>query len=452
MSVKASIFREYDIRGLVGEDISEEVYELLGKAYGTYLRGFNSNKAVVGYDNRVSSPPYATAFINGLNSTGVSVVNIGLVVSPLMYFARKHLNINGGAVVTASHNPPEFNGLKLTQGIGCIFGEEIQQIRGILESGKFVVGEGSEEKLDIIPEYIKLVKNKISLKKKLRVVLDCGNGTGSIITPRVLKELGVELIELYCESDGTFPNHHPDPTQIDAMKDLVEKVKETKADLGVAIDGDGDRLGAVDEKGNLVWGDQLMILFSREVLSKHKGAKVLFEVKCSQSLWEEIEKNNGKPVMTATGHSIIENRLHEEKALLAGEMSGHIYFADEYFGFDDATYAAARLLRILSNSSESISQLLATAPKYYSTPEIRVDCPEDKKVRVVEKISNKFKKLYPESVTIDGIRIIFENGWALVRKSNTQAKIILRFEAKTKEELEKIESTIRPEVEKAIQG
>jgi phosphomannomutase/phosphoglucomutase len=446
------IFREYDLRGLVGKEFNEQIYNSLGKAFGTYLQEHKTKDAVVGYDNRPSSEGYSKEFIDGLRSTGVDVVNIGCVVSPLMYFARKHLKINGGAMITASHNPKEFNGLKMAEGNGCIYGKEIQEIRKIAEKGEFFVGgkKGAEKKLDMLPAYIDLLKNKIKLKKKLEVVLDCGNGTASLSTPKVLKGLGVELTELYCDSDGTFPNHHPDPTQVSAMQDLIAKVKETNADVGIGIDGDGDRIGVVDDKGNILWGDMLMVLFARELLSKKKGAKVFMEIKCSQALWDEILIHGGRPIMSPTGHSIIENKMHAENADLAGEMSGHIYFADEYYGFDDATYAAARLLRLLSNSGEKISEMLTTVPKYYSTPEIRVDCPDEKKDFVVSAIVRKFKKLYPNSITIDGIRVVFDDGWGLVRKSNTQPKLILRFEAKTEKGLERIRNLIEPEVQKLI--
>ena len=452
LKIPKEIFREYDIRGLVDKELNEGLYNALGKAYGTYLQKHKTKKAVVGYDNRPSSESYANAFIDGLLSAGIDVVNIGCVVSPLMYFARKELRINGGAVITASHNPKEFNGLKLAEGDGCIYGKEIQAIREIAEKGNFYVGQkkGTEKNFDVLPSYIKLLKEKIKLKRKLKVVLDCGNGTASLSTPAVLKSLGCELTELYCASDGTFPNHHPDPTQESAMRDLIEKVKETNSDLGIGIDGDGDRIGVVDDKGNLAWGDMLMVLFAREVLASRKGAKVLMEIKCSQSLWEEILKNGGKPIMSPTGHSIIEAKMHKEKAVLAGEMSGHIYFADEYYGFDDATYAAARLLGLLSGSDKKISEMLRSAPKYYTTPEIRVDCAEEKKDFVVESIKKKYKKLHPKSITIDGIRIVFEDGWALVRKSNTQPKLILRFEAKTQAKLEKIKNLIEPEVQRLV--
>ena len=450
--IPAQIFREYDIRGFVDVELSNELYNTLGKAFGTYLQKRRTKKAVVGFDNRPSSESYADEFIKGLLSAGIDVVNIGCVVSPLMYFARKTLGINGGAMITASHNPKEFNGLKLAEGVGCIYGKEIQAIRKIAEKGKFHKSEnkGKEKKFDALPSYIETLAKKISLKKKLKVVLDCGNGTGSLSAPKVMKRLGCELIELYCSSDGTFPNHNPDPTQEGAMQDLIAKVKETNADIGIGIDGDGDRLGVVDEKGALVWGDKLMILFARELLARKKGAKVLMEIKCSQALWEEILINGGKPIMSPTGHSIIESKMHLEKALLAGEMSGHIYFADDYYGFDDAIYAAARLLRILSESDKKISEMLSTSPKYFTTPEIRVDCEEAKKDFVVSEISRKFKKLYPKSITIDGIRVVFDQGWGLVRKSNTQPKLILRFEAKSEVELQRIRDLIEPEVHRLI--
>ena len=450
VKIKGDVFREYDLRGLAGVELNEDVYILLGKAFGTYLRRHATTSAVVGFDNRPSSESYSRAFIEGMLFAGIDVTNLGCVVSPLMYFARNHLGINGGAIITASHNPKEFNGLKMAVGGGCIYGAEIQEVRKIAELGEFVQGKGKEKKLDVLSAYIKMMGEKIKLKRKLKVVLDCGNGTASLCTPAVLKMLGCELIELYCTSDGTFPNHHPDPTQESAMQVLISKVRETKADVGIGIDGDGDRIGVVDDKGNIVWGDMLMVLFARELLGKKKGARILMEIKCSQSLWDEILKNGGRPIMSPTGHSIIEAKMHEENAMLAGEMSGHIYFSDEYYGFDDATYAAARLLSLLSNSNMKISEMLATAPKYYSTPEIRLDCDEKKKGFVVGSMVKKFSKLYPKSITIDGIRVVFEDGWALVRKSNTQPKLILRFEAQSRASLDRIRGIVEPEVKKLL--
>lgn len=442
MGISAAIFREYDIRGIVGKELSEDAFELLGKAYGTYLLGFGSKKAIVGHDNRQSSASYKNAFIKGLLSTGCAAVDVGMIVTPMLYFARKKWETDGGAMITASHNPPEYNGLKLTQGNGCIFGKELQKIRKIAESKKFAAGKGKSVKKGISNEYAQMIAKKICLKKKLKAVVDCGNGTASPFAAKIFQSLGCQVIELFCESDPSFPNHFPDPTIPEFLAELSKKVVQEKADLGIALDGDSDRIGVVDDTGNILFGDTLLILFSREILSKNRGAKVIVEVKCSQSLIDEVQKLGGKTVLSATGHSIIENRMHKEHALLAGEMSGHIYFGDEYYSFDDAIYAGARLMRLLSQSGKKLSQLLSDVPKYFNTPEIRVDCAEEEKERIVSQTKKFFAKKYPKSVTVDGIRVVFPDGWALVRKSNTQPKLILRFESKTPQGLERIKTEV----------
>jgi len=442
VKIEKSIFREYDIRGIVGRDLNKQVFELLGKAYGTYIKGFGSKKVIVGFDNRKSSQEFSDAFIEGLTSTGCTVLNIGLVVTPMMYFARKKWEINGGAIITASHNPSEYNGLKLTQGTGCIFGSEIQKIRELTESKNFLKGNGSVIEKDIVKEYTLMLKEKIKLKKSLKVVIDCGNGTASFFAEKIFKELGVKVSTIFCESDPSFPNHFPDPTVPENLRELIKKVKEEKADLGVSFDGDADRIGVVDELGNILYGDQLMMLFSSEILEKNKGAKIIVEVKCSQALIDDIKNKGGKVIMSATGHSIIEDKMHFEKALFAGEMSGHIYFGDEYYSFDDALYACARLLRLLTNSDKKLSELFIGRPSYFNTPEIRIDCPEEKKEEIVQKTKEFFLSKYPNSITIDGIRIAFDDGWALIRKSNTGPKLILRFESNTKEGLERIKEEV----------
>lgn len=442
LDVEKSIFREYDIRGIVGSELTKDVFEFLGKAYGTYIQGFGSKKVVVGFDNRESSSGFSNSFINGLKSTGCFVIDLGVVVTPMLYFARKKWGIDGGAIITASHNPSEYNGLKLTQGTGCIFGNEIQKIRKLVLEENFLSGSGTVEKKDIVKEYEVMLKEKIILKRKLKVVIDCGNGTASFFATKLFRKLGVEVVELFCDSDPSFPNHFPDPTVPEFLEDLIKKVKEEKADLGVSFDGDADRIGVVDETGNILFGDQLMMLFSKEILEKNKGATIIVEVKCSAALIEDIKKNGGKVVLSATGHSIIEEQMHSKKALFAGEMSGHIYFGDEYYSFDDAFYAFARLLRLLCNDNKKLSELFLGLPKYYNTPEIRVDCSEEKKAEIVEKTKEFFLAKYPNSITVDGIRIIFKDGWGLIRKSNTGPKLILRFESKTKEGLLRIKNEV----------
>jgi len=442
MKLNPNIFRQYDIRGLVNKDLTGEFSELLGKAFGTYLINSGGKTAVVGFDNRPSSESFSKHLIKGIVSTGVEVTDIGLVPTPAYYFSIIHLNKQGGIMITGSHNPPEFNGFKISKGNHAIFGEEIQEIRKLMEKGEFIKGKGFSKKQEILKAYSQTILKKISLKKKLKVVLDCGNGVGSVIAPQIFKKLGTDLTELFCVSDGTFPNHHPDPTLPETLKDLISKVKELNADIGIALDGDADRIGVVDDKGSILWGDQLLILFSRELLEKKPGSKILVEVKCSQALIDDVKNHGGIPVLSPTGHSIIEAKMLEEHALIAGEMSGHMFFRDEYFGFDDAIYAGARLLRILSNSDKKLSKLLADAPKYFSSPEIRVECSDEEKFEVVKKVGDFFRKKF-DVIDVDGARVLFKNGWGLIRASNTQPVLVLRFEAKTMEELDEIKSQFR---------
>ncbi len=437
--IEKSIFRQYDIRGIVGKDLTEENVELLGKAIGSYIK---TKDIVIARDNRFSSVPFRNAMIRGLNSTGINVIDIGLAPSPVLYFALRHLKIPSGIMITGSHNPKEYNGFKILANYHCIYGNEIQEISRIIEKNEFRKGEGNVRVIDVLENYIVWIKQHINLKRRVKVVVDCGNGTAGVVAPRILKELGCEVIELFCESDGSFPNHHPDPTQPELYKELAETVKNEKADLGVAYDGDGDRIGVVDETGKMVFGDQMMILFSREILKKNPGARIGIEVKCSQSLIDDVMAHGGVPVMSPTGHSIIEALMERENLVLTGEMSGHIFFADEYFGYDDAIYASARLLRLLSGSEKSVGQMLAEAPGYFSTPEIRLHCSDEKKFEVVGKLTEAFKSKY-NVIDIDGARVVFDDGWGLIRASNTQPVLVLRFEAKSQERLEEIQDLFR---------
>ncbi len=439
------IFREYDIRGIVDEDLNEETYLLLGKAFGTFIKRKGGKKVCVCRDNRLSSGKFAESLVKGINSTGVSVLDIGENPVPLSYFTVLKKSLDGAATVTASHNPIEFNGLKLAYKHMSLFGESIQKMRELIESNDFDSGKGKTESFSPEKLYIEEICSKIRLKKKLKVVLDCGNGTASALGPKFLRALGCEVIELYCNSDGSFPNHLPDPTREELMKDLMKKVAEEKADLGIGFDGDGDRIGAVNEKGELVFPDKILVLFAREILSKNPGAKIIIEVKCTQALIEEVEKHGGKPILWKTGYSLIEEKMRQESALLAGEMSGHVYFADEFYGFNDALYAAARLLRIVSEKGKPFSELFSDIPKYFSTPELRIDYPEEEKFELIKKLVSAFKAEH-EVIGIDGARVLFPEGWALVRASNTQPKIIVRIESKTREGLEKIRAIVRKKI------
>jgi phosphomannomutase/phosphoglucomutase len=439
--VEREIFREYDIRGIVGETLDTEGALIFGKGFGTYLGRKGEGSVAVGRDNRLSSFDLQQAVIAGLVSTGFQVIDLGQLPTPAFYFSVIHLHTDGGLMVTASHNPPDYNGFKLRRGETAVFGEEIQEIRKIIERGNFTIGEGRSETRDTVDDYLAAITKRIRLKRPLKVVADAGNGTAGPLVVRLLKELGCELIELYCEPDGTFPHHLPDPTVESNLVDLIAQVKEKRADVGVAYDGDGDRLGAVDETGNIVWGDQLLSLFSRDILQR-KSAPVVFDVKCSQALIETVKQCGGTPVMWKTGYPNIQAKMIEVQAPVGGEMSGHFYFMDDYFGFDDGIYTSCRLLQLISNTDQSLSELLRVLPHYQSTPEIRAECSEKEKFTIVQELTAYFKERY-ETIDVDGIRILFEDGWALIRASNTQPILVLRFEARTQEKMEAIQKIVR---------
>jgi phosphomannomutase/phosphoglucomutase len=438
MNVNPHIFRSYDVRGIVGRDLTPEVVEILGKGYGTYIARKGAKKVSVGYDARQSSPVFCEAITRGIVSTGVDVVQIGMAATPTLYFSLFHLDVDGGIMITGSHNPPEFNGFKLGVGKTTIYGDEIQAVLQVIQAGQFEQGQGQVTQSDVGPAYVDTVVERIGpIARPLKIVVDAGNGTGGLYGPEMLRRVGAEVVELYCEVDGTFPNHHPDPTLPEALEDLITKVEETGAAFGVGWDGDSDRIGVVDPRGKMVWGDQLLMLFSREVLAAHPGAPVIFEVKCSQGLVDEVERLGGQPVMYRTGHSLIKNKLKEMHAPLAGEMSGHLFFADEYLGYDDALYATCRFVRMIAAQDKSLPELMDELPKYYSTPETRVECPDERKFEIVDEIAAYFKANY-DVIDVDGVRILFGDGWGLIRSSNTQPVIVLRFEAQTPERLKEI--------------
>jgi phosphomannomutase/phosphoglucomutase len=435
------IFRKYDIRGIAGKDMDEADVILLGKGIGTYLVGQGKRRITVGRDCRVTSDAYAARLIEGLIATGIGVTDIGVCSTPVSYFSIRHLNVDGNVMVTASHNPPEYNGFKITSGHDSVYGEQIQQIRRIIEAQTFATGAGRVENYAILQPYIDFVKGNIRLARPLRVGVDAGNGTAGITALPILKGLGCEVRELYCDMDGTFPNHEADPTVAKNMQDLIDLVKRERLDLGLGFDGDGDRLGVVDEKGRMVFGDQMMIIFSREILSRKPGATFISEVKCSKTLYDDIEARGGRAIMWKTGHSLIKQKMKEVQAELAGEMSGHLFFSDRYFGYDDAVYAACRLLEILATSKKTIGELLADVPKTYSTPEIRMDSPDKIKFEVVRRVTEYFRKR-EKVIDIDGVRVLFSDGWGLVRASNTQPALVLRFEAMSQQRLDEIQTTV----------
>ncbi|MCZ6878059.1 MAG: phosphomannomutase/phosphoglucomutase [Acidobacteria bacterium] len=441
------IFREYDIRGIAETDLSDEVVITLGRAVGTYLQRQGCQTITLGRDCRLSSTRLRDGLSEGLLSTGATVVDIGVCPTPVLYFSLHRLNVQGGVMITGSHNPAQYNGFKVAAGKSTIYGDQIQEVRQIAQSGDFVEGKGEMEEVSLNSDYRRYLGEVLGpLSNPSRVVVDAGNGTTALLAPQIYRDLGCEVTELYCTMDGNFPNHHPDPTVLENLQDLIQKVDQEQADLGIAFDGDGDRIGVVDDQGNVIWGDYLMILYSREILSRIPGATIIAEVKCSKNLYDDIERNGGRGLMWKAGHSLMKAKMREENAPLAGEMSGHMFFADRYFGYDDAIYGGARLLEILSESGKTISQMLADVPKTYSTPEIRVECREDLKFEVVKQAQAFFSQHY-ETITVDGVRLVFDDGWGLIRASNTQPALVLRFEAETQERLKEIRSLIEGKLE-----
>jgi phosphomannomutase/phosphoglucomutase len=438
------IFREYDIRGIVGRDFDASDMERIGLAFGTYVRQQGGKRLAVGRDHRLSSESLCAALSKGLRATGCDIVDVGLVPTPLLYFSLFHLNTDGGCMITASHNPADYNGIKLCFGRGALHGDEIQHIGRLAEHGPFTEGSSERTETEVRSPYMAYITNQIQLQRPLRVVVDAGNGTSGLVIQDLLRQLGCEVYELFCEVDGTFPNHHPDPTVPENLAAIIREVQVRQADVGLAYDGDSDRLGVIDERGEIIWGDRLLVLFAREVLSRQPGAKVIFDVKCSQVLVDDIRQHGGKPIMWMTGHSLIKKKLYEEQAALAGEMSGHLFFADGYFGYDDALYASCRLLQILDRAKAPLSSLLADLAVTYSTPEIRVTCADEDKFMVVEQLKTRFQQVghVREVITIDGARIVFPDGWGLVRASNTQPALVLRFEATTAERLGAIQTFV----------
>lgn len=450
MTVPSNIFREYDIRGMADTDLSSPNVLAIARAYGTYLKRQGITEASVGGDVRQSTNRISQDVIQGLRETGVNVLDIGIVTSPLLYWSLFHHDLNGAVMITGSHNPKDMNGLKLALGKTTLYGEEIQRIRKMVEEEDFdlMPEKGSLREENLWAPYLSMLREKITLgPKKLKVVADAANGTAALEIVPFLESLGCEVIPLYCEPDGTFPNHHPDPQKRANMQDLIAKVREYGADVGFGFDGDADRIGVVDNSGEIVWGDILMALYWREILPKNPGATAIIEVKCSQALEDEVRRLGGVPHYYKAGHSLIKAEMKRINALFAGEYSGHIFFADEYYGFDDSFYAAGRLLRILSNSDLSLSQMLSDMPVYYHTEEIRVDCPDEKKFSVMESITAKALSEY-EAITVDGLRIVYPDGkgWGLIRASNTQPVLATRCEGRTKEDLSFISEDVKKRI------
>ena len=445
-----NIFREYDIRGIVGGQLTNETVALLGRAIGTFFAANDARRIAVGYDARESSSGFCDLLTRGLNQCGIDVVQIGMVPTPVLYHTVFTKPVNGGVMITGSHNPPDHNGFKICLGKQTLFGSQIQEIKQIALRGNFADGSGSIEQLSVLEGYIADIISSIRMgPRKIKAVIDAGNGMGGVTCVPVFEKLGVDLVDLYTDPDSHFPNHHPDPTVEENLVDTIEAVTAYDADIGIAFDGDGDRIGVVDETGRIVWGDELMILLSRSILTARPGSTIIAEVKCSQRLFDDIESHGGKPIMWKAGHSLIKAKMKETNAALAGEMSGHIFFADRFYGFDDATYAAARVVEILSNTEKKLSELLADLPPTFSTPELRVPCSDETKFDVVKQIAEEFSKTN-NVIDIDGARIVFDHGWGLVRPSNTQAILVLRFEADSQEHLEIMRNTVERRVNELI--
>ena len=434
----------------MGTDLTEETVLILARAIGTYFRQNNVERVSLGYDARQSSLIFLNIFVDAFKQSGLTVLEIGMIPTPILYFTLFVENVDAGVMITGSHNPSEYNGFKICLGKSTIYGKQIQAIKNIALAGIYGEGNGDVSKKDIVGDYLEFVAKNIKPgKRKLKVVIDAGNGVGGIIGAPLYRRLGCETINLFMEPDSRFPNHHPDPADNQNLQFAVDAVLENKADLAIAFDGDGDRIGVVDETGNIIKADELMMIFSRSILKTQPNAVFIADVKCSQKLFDDIEQKGGKAIMSKVGHSLIKAEMKESGATLAGEMSGHIFFADRFFGFDDAIYCGARLLEILSNSEKSLSEFLIDLPRGVNTAEIRIKCPEEQKFEVVRQITSEFKKTN-KVIEIDGARILFENGWGLVRASNTQAVLSLRFEANDEESLKEIKSIIENKIKRFL--
>lgn len=439
-----SIFRAYDIRGVVGETLTPEIVTQIGRALGSDASIQHSPKIVVGRDGRLSGPTLQHALIAGLQSTGCHVIDIGMVPTPVLYFATHYLNTGNGVMITGSHNPTHYNGLKMMLNGGTLAGDAIQTLKKRIDDNDFVSGQGHVETLTINSAYLERICQDVKLTRSFKVVVDCGNGVAGILAPPLLRALGCEVVELFCDVDGHFPNHHPDPTQPENLHDLIRTVQETQADVGLGYDGDGDRLGVVDAKGKVIWADRQLMLYGIDVLSRQPGAQIIYDVKCSRHLGEILAQHGGQPIMWKTGHSLIKAKMRETGALLAGEMSGHIFFKERWYGFDDAFYTSARLLEILSKETRSPTEVFASLPDAVSTPELKLEvAQEGDHFKLMQRILQTFHFADAKISTLDGLRADFEEGWGLVRPSNTTPCLVIRFEANTDAALTAIQAQFR---------
>ncbi len=443
--INPAIFREYDVRGLHQTDLIPEVVGLLGRALGTELVRQGESSLSLGRDVRPSSSRLRDNLVEGLLATGIDVYDVGEVPTPALYFSILELGTGGGVQITGSHNPVEFNGFKMCHGLDSIYGERIQSLREMIERRDFESGSGSHRRSDILAAYVDDIQSRADIPRPLKIVVDAGNGCASEIAPAMLESLGCEVVPLYCRVDGTFPNHLPDPTVPKYLVDLIAKVQETGADLGIGYDGDADRIGAIDSEGRIVPGDRLLAIFARDVLTRAPGSPIIFDVKCSQALTEDIEAHGGTPVMWKTGHSLIKSRMKETGAPAAGEMSGHIFFKEGFHGYDDAIYGSVRLVGILARADRSLAEIADSIPSYVSTAELRVPTADEDKFRIVDELVEAFRAEH-EVIDIDGVRVLFGDGWGLVRASNTQPAMVMRFEARTAERLEQIAEAVLSKV------
>jgi len=445
--IPASIFRAYDIRGIVGDTLDTDIAYRIGAAVGSQACAQGEKGVVVGADGRLSSPQLSAALIQGLRDSGQDVINVGTVPTPLVYFATHQLQARSGVMITGSHNPADYNGFKIVIGGVTLAEDAIQKLYQRIISNDFTSGNGDLNNIDIIPRYVQHITSDITLHKKLKVVLDCGNGVAAAVAPQLMKKLGCSVIPLYCEIDGTFPNHHPDPGKPENLQDLIAAVTKHQADIGLAFDGDGDRLGVVTGEGEIIWPDRLMMLFAKDVVSRNPGATIIYDVKCSRRLAGLISDAGGLPLMWKTGHSLIKAKMTESEALLAGEMSGHIFFKERWFGFDDGVYSAARLLEILSNETRTSQALFDSYPDDISTPEINIHVTDESKFMLVKKLQQQGRFDDAKVSTIDGLRADFENGWGLVRASNTTPVLVLRFGAEDTAALRHIQAHFKRQLQ-----
>lgn len=448
--LERTMFREYDIRGRVtDQELNARSAELIGKGFGTFLEKRGVTDVMVGYDSRFGSVDIKDGMVKGLRSAGRDVTMVGMCLTPMMYWAQYHFNSMGGAMITGSHNPKGWNGLKLACGLSStLIGSEIEEVYSYIESEKFVKGKGKYREEEIFDAYAADLVGRVRIDRPLRIVIDTGNGTAGAFAPKIFRDAGCEVVEQFTDLDMDFPNHEPDPAKTETIEAMGKRVLEEGADMGVGFDGDGDRFGVVDEKGRVIWPDRYMILLSRQVLAKSPGGKIIFDVKCSQALEDDIRDHGGQPIMWKTGHSHIKAKLHEEKGLLAGEMSGHIFFVENYYGFDDGVYAGLRFIEYVSQQAKPLSEVIAGTPYYVSTPTIEAYCADEVKYDVVARLTADLKRDFDRVIDINGARVVFEDGWGLVRASSNLPQLVLRFEAKTEKRLQEIKDTIRRYTEK----